>query len=141
MVSVANSGSPIGAVLQTWDHDAVSTLYNPSPGGACTAPSISRQPSDQTITSGQQANLSVLAAGTAPFTYLWYTGTPPSGPVAPGPNNNAATYNPAPHFAYLGANNGVYKEEDGSWPGLVYRNVWIGRGSRPQSLGSALARE
>ena len=54
---------------------------------------------------------------------------------------NAATYNPTPHFAYLGANNGVYKEEDGSWPGLVYRNVWIGRGSRPQSLGSALARE
>jgi hypothetical protein len=50
----------------------------------------------------------------------------------------AATYNPSPHFAYLGANNGPFGEEDGSWPGAVYRNVWIGRGPRPQSLGSAL---
>lgn len=51
-----------------------------------------------------------------------------------------ATYNPTPHFAYLGANNGPYGEEDGSWPGATYRNVWIGRGPRPQSLGSALVR-
>ena len=50
----------------------------------------------------------------------------------------AATYNPTPHFAYLGANNGPFGEEDGSWPGAVYRNVWIGRGPRPASLGSAL---
>src|SRR5439155_22357542 len=35
-----------------------------------------------------------------------------------------ATYNPNPHFAYLGANNGPFGEEDGSWPGAVYRNVW-----------------
>ena len=54
---------------------------------------------------------------------------------------SAATYNPTPHFAYLGANNGPFKEEDGSWPGAVYRNVWIGRGPRPQSLGSAIYRE
>jgi hypothetical protein len=51
---------------------------------------------------------------------------------------NAATYNPNPHFAYLGANNEPFGEEHGSWPGAIYRNVWIGRGSRPQSLGSAL---
>lgn len=49
-----------------------------------------------------------------------------------------ATYNPSPHFAYLGANNGSFGEEDGSWPGVIYRNVWIGRRPRPQSLGSAL---
>ncbi len=54
---------------------------------------------------------------------------------------NAATYNPTPHFAYLGANNGPFKEEDGSWPGTIYRNVYIGRGPRPQSLGSALRAE
>jgi hypothetical protein len=51
---------------------------------------------------------------------------------------NAATYNPTPHFAYLGANNGPFGEEEGSWPGAIYRNVWIGRGPRPVSLGSAL---
>ena len=49
-----------------------------------------------------------------------------------------ALYNPSPHYAYLGANNGPFGEEDGSWPGLTFRNVWIGRGPRPASLGSAL---
>jgi hypothetical protein len=51
---------------------------------------------------------------------------------------NAASYNPTPHFAYLGANNGPFGEEDGSFPGAIYRNVWIGAGPRPASLGSAL---
>jgi len=50
----------------------------------------------------------------------------------------AAVYNPTPHFAYLGANNGSYGEEDGSFPGTTYRNVWIGRGPRPATLGNAL---
>lgn len=49
-----------------------------------------------------------------------------------------ASYNPNPHFAYLGANNGPFGEEDGSWPGAVYRNVWIGRGPRPSSIGTAI---
>jgi hypothetical protein len=49
-----------------------------------------------------------------------------------------AIYNPTPHFAYLGANNGPYGEEDGSWPGAIYRNVWISSNPRPASLGSAL---
>src|SRR5262249_28118615 len=40
----------------------------------------------------------------------------------------SALYNPNPHFAYLGANNGSYGEEEGTWPGLTYRNVWIGTG-------------
>ena len=47
-------------------------------------------------------------------------------------------YNPAPHYAYLGANNGPFGEEDGSWPGVTYRNVWISNRPRPASLGSAL---
>jgi hypothetical protein len=49
-----------------------------------------------------------------------------------------AVYNPSPHFAYLGANNGPYGEENGSWPGAIYRNVWISNNPRPASLGSAL---
>ena len=52
-----------------------------------------------------------------------------------------AFYNPNPHFAYLGANNGPFGEEDGSFPNAVYRNVWIGRGPRPASLGSALPQQ
>ena len=84
--------SGINGALQTWDLNAVAAVYP----GPCTAPSITRQPSDETITSGGQANLSVAAAGSAPLSYLWYTGTPPSGPVAPGPNNTSSTYNPTP---------------------------------------------
>jgi hypothetical protein len=48
------------------------------------------------------------------------------------------TYNPPNHTAYLGANNGGICEEEGSWPGLTYSNVWIGNRPRPESLGSAL---
>ncbi len=47
-------------------------------------------------------------------------------------------YNPTPHVAYLGANNGGKCEEEGSFPGLTFSNVWIGNRPRPESLGSAL---
>lgn len=55
-----------------------------------------------------------------------------------GVTSPGGAYNPAPHFAYLGANNGPFGEEDGSWPGVTYRNLWIGNRPRPASLGSAL---
>lgn len=55
-----------------------------------------------------------------------------------GVSASAARYNPTPHFAYLGANNQPYGEEHGSWPGVIYRNVWISNKPRPASLGSAL---
>jgi hypothetical protein len=75
MVSTANSGSPFGAVLKSWDQDAVSTAYNPSPAGSCTPPSITTQPpASKTITSGQPANVTIAAAGTSPLTFQWYFG-------------------------------------------------------------------
>lgn len=76
-----------------WDQDAVNTVYGNGP--VCRPPSITTPPQDQTITSGQTANLSVVAAGTTPFTYLWHTGTPPSGPAAPG-TNNGSSYSASP---------------------------------------------
>ncbi|MGE4057172.1 MAG: hypothetical protein AB7F99_20485, partial [Vicinamibacterales bacterium] len=45
-------------------------------------------------------------------------------------------YNPFPHTAYLGAND--WADESGSYPGAIYRNLWVGAGPRPPSLGSAL---
>jgi len=48
------------------------------------------------------------------------------------------SYNPPNHTAYLGANNGGICEEEGTWPGATYSNVWIGNKPRPESLGSAL---
>ena len=48
-------------------------------------------------------------------------------------------YDPSPHVAYLGANNAQFGEEEGTWPGVTYRNVWIANRPRPASLGSALS--
>ncbi len=39
------------------------------------APTISVQPSDQTVSSGSSATLTVSAAGTSPLTYQWYIGS------------------------------------------------------------------
>jgi hypothetical protein len=52
----------------------------------------------------------------------------------PAPNGR---YAPSPHYAYLGVN-GPTSVETGSWPGAIYRNLWIGTGTRPPTLGSAL---
>jgi hypothetical protein len=46
------------------------------------------------------------------------------------------TYNPSPHTVYLGANDAA--QESGSYAGATYRNLWVGRGPRPASLGSAM---
>lgn len=46
------------------------------------------------------------------------------------------TYNPSPHQVFLGANDAEF--ESGSYEGAIYRNLWVGRGPRPTSLGSAL---
>jgi hypothetical protein len=56
-----------------------------------------------------------------------------------GSQSSRASYNPNPHFAYLGANNAPFGVEEGSWPGAIFRNVWIGNRPRPDSLGSALS--
>ncbi len=47
-------------------------------------------------------------------------------------------YQPTPHFAYLGANDGREGPENGTFPGEIVRNVFIGNRPRPASLGSAL---
>ncbi|MEP6743710.1 MAG: CHAP domain-containing protein, partial [bacterium] len=41
----------------------------------CIAPSVTTQPSNQSITSGQTATLNVVASGTSPLTYQWYQGS------------------------------------------------------------------
>lgn len=42
------------------------------------------------------------------------------------------TYNPVPHYAYLGAPTGRSGAESASIPQTIYRNVWIGARPRPQ---------
>jgi len=48
------------------------------------------------------------------------------------------SYNPSPHYAYLGAPVGRSGTEAASIAGTIYRNVWLGNHPRPASLGSAL---
>jgi hypothetical protein len=81
MTAVVTNG--LSGALQTWDTSAAQTVYGNGP--ACVAPSISVQPAGSTITQGNSASLSVMAAGTSP-TYQWYIGNPPttSSPVAGG---------------------------------------------------------
>lgn len=55
-----------------------------------------------------------------------------------GVTSPGGSYSPTPHYAYLGSTDKSYGDEDGSIPGAIYRNVWIGNRPRPESLGSAL---
>jgi hypothetical protein len=61
--------------LQPWDITAVNAVYGTAP--ACTPPSITVQPIGGSINSGNSAQLSVAATGTAPLSYQWFVG--PSG--------------------------------------------------------------
>jgi Ig-like domain-containing protein len=66
----------ISASPRTYDQHAMQAVY---PGVTqCTGATVSVQPVGSTITQGSSASLSVTAAGTAPFTYAWYVGNPPS---------------------------------------------------------------
>lgn len=47
------------------------------------APTITQQPQSQTIASGKQLSLNVIATGTAPLHYQWYKGNAPVGTDAP----------------------------------------------------------
>ena len=51
-------------------------------------------------------------------------------------HDTSGTYNPSPQTVYLGANDAA--QESGSYPGAIYRNLWVGNGPRPETLGSAL---
>jgi hypothetical protein len=59
--------------LQPWDITAVNAVYGTAP--ACTPPSITVQPSGASINSGNFAQLSVAATGTAPLSYQWFVGS------------------------------------------------------------------
>lgn len=61
----------------------------------CTPAGISTQPSGSTITSGNNATLTVGAIGTGPLTYQWYIGNPPS-TSSPVPSSNSASIQVSP---------------------------------------------
>jgi uncharacterized protein YkwD len=56
------------------DSDTATITVEAPEASAETAPTITSQPKDKTVSSGQSATLSVTATGTAPLTYKWYRG-------------------------------------------------------------------
>lgn len=58
---------------------------------AVTPPSITSNPANTSISSGQTAALSVAATGSAPLTYQWYQGTSPSTTTPVGTNSSSFT--------------------------------------------------
>lgn len=60
----------LSGALQTWDKCAVTSIY----GSGSATPSITAQPQDSTIASGNQGSLSVSATSPVVTTYQWYVG-------------------------------------------------------------------
>jgi hypothetical protein len=52
--------------------------------------------------------------------------------------SGSGSYNPNPPYAYLGSNQAVFGSDAGTFPGAVYRHLWIGDRPRPATLGNAL---
>ncbi len=89
-VRLSNSAGAVDSATATV------TVTTPAPGASAppasaTAPSITEQPEDQTIVSGQTATLTIETTGSAPMTYQWYVGHgTTSAPIA-GTNSTSYT--------------------------------------------------
>ncbi len=67
----SDSGSAFTAVVQNTAGTATSTAAMLMVTTAPVAPTITTQPASQTVSAGQTATFSVVAAGTAPLSYQW----------------------------------------------------------------------
>jgi hypothetical protein len=73
--AVSISGNGTTAILGgVYDDSRVGAAWIFSAPMGCYSPTIIVQPQSETIQSGHTATLSVLATGTAPFSYEWYEG-------------------------------------------------------------------
>ena len=104
---------------------------DPQASACSTRPTLTTGRRPTATSSGSPCRTAESAASTA-------AGSPGAGGATIYDNGQSSpfSYQPSPHFAYLGVNNNV--EDTGSWP-ATYRNVWIGNKPRPTTLGSALA--
>ena len=82
--SFSTSSLTVGAHTITASYSSASGTFAASNGSMVVtiangvAPAITTPPQSQTITAGQTATLSVVATGTAPLGYQWYTGASPT---------------------------------------------------------------
>ena len=90
--ATSDSGSTFSVVVSNSAGKITSNAATLTVNAALVVPSITQQPSNQTVTAGQTATFSVTAAGTAPLTYQWQQGaTPISGATAPSYTTPATT--------------------------------------------------
>jgi hypothetical protein len=66
-----DNGATFRVVVTNSAGNATSSSATLTVTAAAVGPSITTQPSNQTVTAGQTATFSVVAAGTAPLTYQW----------------------------------------------------------------------
>ncbi len=70
----ADNNSQFTVVVSNTVGNVTSNVATLTVSAAAVAPSISTQPASQTVTAGQTATFSVVAAGTAPLSYQWMKG-------------------------------------------------------------------
>jgi hypothetical protein len=70
--TAGQTGAQIYVVVTNADGSATSATVTLTVTAAATAPTITQQPTNDTVTAGQTAAFSVVATGTAPLTYQWY---------------------------------------------------------------------
>src|ERR671925_452020 len=67
----SDNGAKFVVVVSNSAGSATSNAATLTVNSAATAPSITTQPANQTVTAGQTASFSVVATGTAPLSYQW----------------------------------------------------------------------
>jgi hypothetical protein len=73
--TMSDNGTQFSVLVSNSAGKTTSNAATLTVNAAPVAPSITQQPSNQTVTVGQTATFSVTAAGTAPLTYQWQQGT------------------------------------------------------------------
>ena len=71
ITTTADSGSAFAVVVTNTAGTVTSAAATLTVTAAAVAPTITTQPANQTVTAGQTATFTVVAAGTAPLTYQW----------------------------------------------------------------------
>lgn len=70
-ITAADSGAKFGVVISNAVGSVTSSSATLTVNAGRVAPTISTQPANQTVTAGQTATFTVVAAGTAPLAYQW----------------------------------------------------------------------
>jgi hypothetical protein len=86
-VQLADDGAEFYVEVSNSEGSVTSNTVSLTVTDAATAPTITTQPADQTVTVGADATFTVAASGTAPLSYQWYR----NGTAIPGANGASYT--------------------------------------------------